>query len=120
LIKEIASGIAIYTVAVGLLGLILFGSRSMGSVLVGGTLTYFNYLWLSSLVRGFLTGEANPRFFAIKLAAKGLSLFVAVGVLVALKLVDALPFIVGLSSLFVSVFISGVRWQIDSGRNRVG
>lgn len=118
MINEIARGIAIFTVAAGLIGFTLYGARCMGSVLVGGALTYFNFVWLSALVKELLTGQGESRFFGIKLAAKGISLFMAVGVLVALKLVDALPFIVGLSSLFASVLFAGLRLTIKAGKDR--
>jgi len=121
MIKQVAAGIAGYTVVIGLLGLLLFGLEAMGGILVGGALTYFNILWISSLVKRLLEGEASSRgLLAVKFGLKQLLLFAIVGVLVALKLVAVIPFLIGISSLIVSVFVVGVRWQSHSQTQSAG
>lgn len=116
MIKQVAAGIAVYTVVLGLLALLLFGLEAMGGILVGGALTYFNILWISSLVRRLLEGDSSSPGLAVKFALKELLLLAIVGVLVALKLVAVIPFLIGLSSLFVSVFVVGISWPRDSGK----
>jgi hypothetical protein len=112
MIKQVAAGIAVYTVVLGPLALLLFGLEAMGGILVGGALTYFNILWISSLVKRLLEGEASSRgLLAVKFGLKQLLLFAIVGVLVALELVAVIPFLIGLSSLVVSVFIVGISWH---------
>lgn len=114
MIKQVAAGIAVYTVVLGPLALLFFGLEAMGGILVGGALTYFNILWISSLVRRLLEGDSSSPGLAVKFALKELLLLAIVGVLVALKLVAVIPFLIGLSSLVVSVFIVGISWHRES------
>ena len=104
-----AAGILIYTAAASLIGGLGFGLKAAAGVAAGGALIFFNLLWLSSLVRELLVGKTSSLWFGIKVAGKTLLLFGAVGALIGFKLVDPLAFLVGLTSLVVSVMAVGIR-----------
>jgi len=106
LISGIGRGIAIYTVVVGLIGA-LAGLSFMGGIMVGGALTYFNFIWLAAIVRGMITGESSAEGFAVKTAAKVLLIYGAVGALIGLGLVEAIPFLIGITSLVAGVIFAG-------------
>jgi hypothetical protein len=114
-----ARGILVYTVVAGVAGAAAADLGFMAGILAGGVFTYLNLVWLSSIVKGFLTGVADPKRFAAGLVLKTLGAYSAVGLLVYLELVQAMPFIIGLSSLVVSVFIVGLRWHRTLGSNRI-
>jgi hypothetical protein len=113
----VASGIVIYTVAAAVLAaaaaFAVGGGRAglqyLGGVSAGGLLIYINLIWLARLVRGLLTGPINKGRFALGLGLKVALLYGAASALIALRIVEAVPFLIGLSGLFVSVLAAGIR-----------
>jgi hypothetical protein len=88
-------------------------------ILVGGIFTYLNFSWLCTIVKKVLTGESSGIVFASSMVIKTLFAYGTVGVLIYFKLVEAVPFIIGLSGLITSVFVVGLRWHYILGHNRI-
>lgn len=116
IISDIAAGIAIYTAVLGLPAIGL-GADAMAGVLVGGALTYFNFLWFASIIRKLITGESKPKIFAIKAALKIILMYGAVGLIVGFGVVNVVAFLVGISALFISVPVAALRWHGRHGKN---
>lgn len=85
------------------------GLKYLGGVSAGGLIAYFNLIWLAAIVRRLLLGSSTGKRFALTLAAKIILLYTIVSALVALRLVEPAPFLIGLSGLFVSVLAAGIR-----------
>ena len=111
MLREIGLVIVIYTAAVGIIGAPWLGPERMGGVFAGGLVTYLNYVALRGIVTRLTSGKARPRQFTVNLILKMLVLAAVVGVLIALKLVEAIGFIIGLMSLMAGIFIVYLRWQ---------
>jgi len=113
----VASGIAVYTVAAGVVAAVAAsavdgawtGLQYLGGVFAGGLLIYCNLIWLTRIVREVLTGPVNKQRFALGLALKVIMLYGLVTFLIAFRIVEAVPFLIGLSGLFVSMLVAGLR-----------
>ncbi|MFO8056374.1 MAG: ATP synthase subunit I [bacterium] len=114
-----AYGVLAYTVVLGAGSSVLFDPRFCFGVLVGGIFTYLNFSWLCTIVKKVLTGESGGLAFAASMVIKTLFAYGTVGVLIYFELVEAIPFIVGLTSLVVSVFVVGLRWHYILSQNRI-
>lgn len=105
----IANVILVYTVLVGFLVFFLWDRRVAGGVMAGGAIAALNFMWIAAIVRGLIEETSAPRNFAIKLAFKELALFGAVGALVALRVVDPVGLLIGLTGLVAGVVAAVFR-----------
>ncbi len=108
-----------YTLVLGLGTSVLFDFKFCFGILTGGVFTYLNFSWLCTIVKRVLTGERSGFGFASSMVVKTLFAYGTVGVLIYFEIVQAIPFIIGLSSLIVSVFVVGLRWHFILGHNRI-
>lgn len=86
----------------------------MAGILAGGLLAYLNLSWFSAIVRKILIDQGRQKSLGLMLALKSIVAYGAVGALVYFKLVDPLAFIIGLTSLVLSVVIVGLRWRSET------
>jgi len=112
LVRRIELAVAAYTaVAAGAAGL-LYSLRFGLGIVCGGAITYLNFLVMAGLAGKIL--QAQKKRYWVFYAAKSLALFGAIVALIAFKLVDGLPLLVGLLSLFVAVAVAAVLyWRED-------
>lgn len=103
------------TLAAGLVGGIILGLSFGGGILAGGVISYFNFIWIAAIVRGLIEETSDPRAFGLRLAGKELFMFGVVGALVALKLVDPIGLVIGVSSLLPGVVAAAARWRPSEG-----
>jgi len=104
LVRRIELAVAAYTaVAAGAAGLLDSLRFGLG-IVCGGAITYLNFLVMAGLVGKIL--QAQKKRYWVFYAAKSLALFGAIVALIYFKLVDGLPLLVGLLSLFVAVAVA--------------
>ena len=108
LVRRIELAIAAYTAITAVAGGLGYSLRFGLGVACGGAITYLNFLVVAGLVGRVL--QAQKKRYWLFYAAKSLALFGAVVALIAFKLVDGLPLLVGLLSLFVGVLAAAVLY----------
>jgi hypothetical protein len=108
LVRRIELSIAAYTAVAAGAGGLLDSLRFGLGILCGGAIAYLNFLVMAGLVGKIL--QAQKTRYWIFYAAKSLALFGAIVALIALKLVDGLPLLLGLLSLFFAVAVAAVLY----------
>lgn len=76
-------------------------------VLLGGGIAILNFWLLRRIIQGGLRSRENRPAFAISYVLKFTALAVVVYLIVCFHVVDALGFVIGLSTLFVSIALDG-------------
>lgn len=94
-----------------MIGGIGFGLATALGIAAGGGVILLNLLWVAALVKELLKGQASGKKFGLKVALKSVALYGVIVVLIALKLVDAIGFLIGISGLAPSVLAAGIRYQ---------
>lgn len=97
----------------GAAGLIFAGAAFMAGILTGGLFAYLNLSWFSVIVRKILIGHRRRKSLGLLLVLKSIAAYSAVGALIYFKLVNPLAFIIGLTSLVLSMLIVGLQWRSE-------
>jgi hypothetical protein len=116
LVRRIELTIAVYT-AVAALAAGFFHSLRFGlGIACGGAITYLNFLVVAGLIGKVL--QAQKTRYWLFYAAKSLALFGIIVALIYFRLVDGLPLLIGLLSLFVAVAAAAMFYLWEDRRQR--
>jgi len=116
LVHRIELAIAAYTAIAAVAGGLGDSLRFGLGVACGGAITYLNFLVVAGLV-GRIVQAQKARYWLFY-AAKSLALLGIIVALIAGKLVDGLPLLVGLLSLFVAVAVAATQYLWEDRRKR--
>ena len=90
------------------LGSIWFQSpRATLGVLLGGVISILNFWLLRRIIQGGLQSRENRPAFAMSYVLKFAALVAVVFLVICSHVVDALGFVIGLSTVFVSIALDG-------------
>jgi len=117
LIRRIEFSIAAYTAAAALMGWRWHSGRFALGIAGGGAITYLNFLVVAGLAGKIL--QAQKKRYWLLYGVKSLALLGAVVGLIYFKLVDGLPLLVGLLSLFAAVAAGAVIYLVEDRRTGV-
>lgn len=100
-----------FVVILGSIAGFVFVSRQFGfGVVIGGTLSFINYLWLKLSLRKVFDNAADgtrPGFLAVRYFARYAALAGVLGIVFLLKVIPVVAVIAGLSSFAVAIVIEG-------------
>lgn len=119
LIRRVAAGIMVTAALVSAPFLAVGNPGFGGGVLAGGLISWLNLRWVAAMVRKLLTGSSG-RNFGIKLALKELGLFLGLGVIIALRLLDPVGLVIGLSGLVAGVIVAAALREKGSNPDEPG